>query len=29
MLLKAGLPQATIDSIMFDNPRRFLSFIPT
>jgi phosphotriesterase-related protein len=29
MLLKAGLPQATLNSIMFDNPRRFLAFVPT
>jgi phosphotriesterase-related protein len=29
MLLKAGLPAATLDSIMFDNPRRFLAFVPS
>ena len=28
MLLKAGLSQATLNSIMFDNPRRFLAFVP-
>jgi phosphotriesterase-related protein len=28
MLLKAGLPEATLHSIMFDNPRRFLAFVP-
>ncbi len=28
MLLKAGLPEATLRSIMIDNPRRFLAFVP-
>ena len=28
MLLKAGLPEATLRAIMFDNPRRFLAFVP-
>ncbi|HTE41082.1 MAG TPA: hypothetical protein VK629_09635, partial [Steroidobacteraceae bacterium] len=28
MLLKAGLPDATLHRIMFDNPRRFLAFVP-
>jgi phosphotriesterase-related protein len=28
LLLKAGLPEATLHSIMFDNPRRFLAFVP-
>jgi phosphotriesterase-related protein len=28
MLLKAGMPEATLRSIMIDNPRRFLAFVP-
>ena len=28
MLLKAGLPPATLHSILVDNPRRFLAFVP-
>lgn len=28
LLVKAGLPEATVRSIMFDNPRRFLAFVP-
>jgi phosphotriesterase-related protein len=28
MLLKAGLPEAMLRSIMIDNPRRFLAFVP-
>jgi len=28
MLIKAGLPEATLRSIMIDNPRRFLAFNP-
>jgi phosphotriesterase-related protein len=28
MLRKAGLPEATLRSIMIDNPRRFLAFVP-
>jgi phosphotriesterase-related protein len=28
MLVKAGLPDATLRTIMIDNPRRFLSFVP-
>jgi phosphotriesterase-related protein len=28
MLRKAGLPEATLHQIMFDNPRRFLAFVP-
>lgn len=28
LLIKAGLPEATLHSIMFDNPRRFLAFVP-
>jgi len=28
MLIKAGLPEATLRSILFDNPRRFLAFVP-
>jgi phosphotriesterase-related protein len=28
MLVKAGLPEATLRSIMIDNPRRFLAFVP-
>jgi len=28
LLLKAGLPEATLRSIMIDNPRRFLAFVP-
>jgi phosphotriesterase-related protein len=28
MLLKAGLPEATLKSILVDNPRQFLAFGP-
>jgi phosphotriesterase-related protein len=28
MLVKAGLPEETLRSIMIDNPRRFLAFVP-
>jgi phosphotriesterase-related protein len=28
LLIAAGLPEATLHSIMFDNPRRFLAFVP-
>jgi phosphotriesterase-related protein len=28
MLLKAGMPEATLRHIMIDNPRRFLAFVP-
>ena len=28
MLLSAGVPQATVDKILVDNPRRFLAFTP-
>jgi phosphotriesterase-related protein len=28
MLLKAGLPEATLHRILVDNPRRFLAFVP-
>jgi len=28
MLIKAGLPEATLRSIMIDNPRHFLAFVP-
>jgi phosphotriesterase-related protein len=28
LLRKAGMPEATLRQIMFDNPRRFLAFVP-
>jgi hypothetical protein len=28
MLLKAGMPEATLKSILVDNPRSFLAFGP-
>jgi predicted metal-dependent phosphotriesterase family hydrolase len=28
LLLNAGLPPATLQSILVDNPRRFLVFVP-
>jgi len=28
LLLKAGMPEATLKSILNDNPRQFLAFVP-